>query len=367
MGFSTLTLHQFRNLEDTTYTFSSREIFLIGENGQGKTNTLEALYLLCYASSFRTRIDAHLIRDHGKQALVKGEYESEEGYSTDVQVVLRQKGGKQIRMNGKPVKERKEILLSIPSVVFGHDDLEFISGTPAVKRHFYNQTMCMYDLAYLDLLKNYRRVLIQRNASLKQKKTDMLDVYNGQLVKWGFAIQEKRIKLMKLFNGIFKDFFSRISRLPGDIEIVYQPSWRTCSTPEACLHFLEDRKREEAVMRTTTSGPHRDQFRYFYQDADFCHVASTGQIRLLSIILRVAQACFFTEYTGRKPVLLLDDVLLELDAGRRELFIKALPHYEQAFFTFLPDEDYSRYGQASTKRYHVEEGSIRPWKKPEIF
>jgi DNA replication and repair protein RecF len=367
MGFSALRVYQFRNLSNTTHEFSSREVFLIGENGQGKTNTLEALYLLCYGASFRTHSDAPLVRDHGKEAAVRGSYRSAEGNTTDIEVLIRNPGGKEIRMNEKRVKDRKDILLSIPCVVFAHDDLEFISGAPAQKRHFYNQTLCMYDLHYLDLLRNYKRVLVQRNTCLKQKNASMLDVYNRQLVEWGFDIQSKRDKLLKLFNVIFRDFFRKISGLKGEIDIRYQPSWRDCATREACLEFLVHREGEEAVFRTTTSGPHRDQFRYFYEGSDFCQIASTGQIRLLSIILRVAQACFFTEYTGKRPVLLLDDVLLELDAGKREQFIRSLPDYEQAFFTFLPDEEYSRYRHPTTGEYEVKEGVIQSWKKPEIF
>jgi DNA replication and repair protein RecF len=367
MGFSALSVYQFRNLTDGAHDFSSPEVFLIGENGQGKTNTLEALYLLCYGASFRTNADAHLIKAAGREAAVRGRYRSAEGTDTDIEVIIRNPGGKEIRMNDKRVKDRKEILLAIPCVVFAHDDLEFINGAPVQKRHFYNQTLCMYDLHYLDFLRHYKRVLIQRNACLRERKTDMLDVYNRQLVEWGFAIQEKRTELMRLFNRIFKDFFRRIAGLSGEIDIVYQPSWKDCRNRDECLHYLSRRKGEEAVFRTTTSGPHRDQFRYFYQGTDFCRVASTGQIRLLSIILRVAQACFFTEYTAKLPVLLLDDVLLELDAGKRELFIKSLPAYEQAFFTFLPDEEFSRYRRAATRDYRVKGGDIQPWKKPEIF
>ncbi len=366
MGFSTLSVYQFRNLVNDTLSFPSREVFLIGENGQGKTNCLEALYLLCYGSSFRTRIDSLLIRSGEKEASVAGKYSSDEGISHEISVILKNPGSKEIRMNGKRVADRKEILLSIPCVVFSHDDLEFVSGPPAKKRGFFNQTLCMYDLHYLELLRNYRRVLYQRNSSLKQRSTDMLPVYNRQLVEWGFEIQTKRSELMGIFNGIVRQYFKAIARLPGTIEIRYRPSWRDCATREACLDRLRAREAEDLAFRTTTSGPHRDQFVYAYENDDFCQKASTGQLRLLSIVLRVAQARFFTDNTGKKPVLLLDDVLLELDAGRRELFVKCLPAYDQAFFTFLPDEEFGRYRKKTTAFCHVGEGKVGKWKEPEI-
>jgi DNA replication and repair protein RecF len=367
MGFTTLKLFQFRNLKNAALQFPSREVFLIGENGQGKTNCLEALYLLCYGSSFRTRNDSLLIRVGEKEASVNGRYVSDEGTDREITVVLRNPGVKEIRVDGKRVADRKEILLSIPCVVFSHDDLEFVSGAPAKKRRFFNQTLCMYDLHYLDLLRNYRRVLSQRNTCLKQRASEMLPVYNRQLVEWGFEIQAKRTELVKSFNVIFKNFFRSIANLPGEIEIRYRPSWRDCPDPAACLELLKKREGEDLAFRTTTAGPHRDQFFYYYDESDFCQRASTGQLRLLSIILRVAQAWFFTENTGKKPVLLLDDVLLELDAGRRELFIKRLPDYEQAFFTFLPDEEFGRYHSETTAYCRVREGEVGPWNEPEIF
>jgi DNA replication and repair protein RecF len=367
MGFTALTVYQFRNLKNTTLQFPSREVFLIGENGQGKTNCLEALYLLCYGSSFRTRNDSLLVKNGEKECLVEGQYCSNDGGAHEISVILKIPGGKEIRMNNKRVADRKDILLSIPSVVFSHDDLEFINGAPSKKRRFFNQTLCMYDLHYLDLLRNYKRVLFQRNSCLKQKALEMLPVYNKQLVEWGFEIQMKRAGLMDLFNGIFKHYFKAIAKLPGEIEIRYRPSWRECGTRGACLEWLAKKEAEDSAFRTTTSGPHRDQFQYMYDGVDFCQRASTGQLRLLSIILRVAQACFFTEHTGKKPVLLLDDVLLELDAGRRELFVKSLPEYEQAFFTFLPDEGFGRYRRETTGYRRVQEGEVLPWIEPEIY
>ena len=361
MGFSSLRCYQFRNLSDAVHQFSGREIFLIGENGQGKSNCLEALYLLCYGSSFRAHADADMIRNGHSEASVMGHYRSTEGNTQEISVIMKRKESKEIRVNGKKILERKDILLSIPCVVFSHDDLEFIIGSPAKKRRFLNQTLCLYNLRYLDLLKNYKRILHQRNSLLKQKRPDLLDIYNEQLSIFGFEIQEKRKELVFLFNKIVQHYFRRISGLSGTMEIVYHPSWQDCRSPASCREHLEKREGRDRVFRTTTSGPHRDQFFYYYNGADFSRIASTGQVRLLSIILRVAQASFFMEHTGRKPVLLLDDVLLELDSGKRELFIKSLPEYEQAFFTFLPDEDYIHYEKNLTVKYLVSGGGIQSW------
>ncbi|MGM0675148.1 MAG: DNA replication/repair protein RecF, partial [Spirochaetota bacterium] len=145
------------------------------------------------------------------------------------------------------------------------------------------------------------------------------------------------------------------------LHITHRPSWRNAATVSEAEAHLRDRREHDLYMKTTTSGPHRDRFVYRYRDADFTKTASTGQLRLVSLILRVAQAQFFAARSGRAPLLLLDDVLLELDPRRRKAFLGELPHYEQAFFTFLPDERFNEYRGEHTLIYHVSDGSIESY------
>ncbi|HEQ71088.1 MAG TPA: DNA replication/repair protein RecF [Spirochaetia bacterium] len=367
MGFSSLRFFHFRNLKDVTVRFDSASNFLVGENGQGKSNCLEALYFLCYGASFRTLADKDLILTGETKAAVQGWYQSPDGVEKEIEIILTADEPKEIRVDGKRVTDRRQILQSIPCVIFSHEDLEFAVGPPLKKRRFFNQTLCMYDDAYLDLLRHYQRVLRQRNMSLKQRRRELLPVYNERLAEYGFAIQKKRQELVKNFSRVFQDYFQRISGLPSPLSIVYRPSWHECDEPAACVVRLEAGMEQDHLFRTTTSGPHPDRFLYTYEGRDFSRIASTGQIRLLSIILRVAQARFFTDCTGRRPLLLLDDVLLELDGEKRKRFIHELPPAEQAFFTFLPVEEYRSYAVPSTSIYRVREGRIEPWSEPEIY
>jgi len=118
------------------------------------------------------------------------------------------------------------------------------------------------------------------------------------------------------------------------------------------------------VLETTTSGPHRDQIRFLVGKSDFTHVASTGQLRLVSLAIRVSQALYVKGRSGKKPVLLLDDVLLELDGKRKRAFLEALPDYEQAVFTFLPTERCRDYWKTDTIGYKVDAGELSPWSEP---
>ncbi|RPJ07475.1 MAG: DNA replication/repair protein RecF [Spirochaetaceae bacterium] len=367
MGFLSLKLYNFRNLENAAVSFHAPEVFLVGENGQGKTNCIEAIYLLCYGSSFRTGNFRDMISLTHETAAVTGSMTGQNNSMREVTVSLSRKDKKEIHTDGKRITDRKDMLYYMPCVVFAHDDLDFVTGSPGMKRHFFNQTLCMYDPQYLAVFRDFMKVLSTRNLLLRQQNRDLCGVYSGKLAEYGFYLQQKRTDMILVFNQIFSRYFQRVSKLPSCVRIVYKASWSSCTNVEECLAMLERQTERDFQNGSTFSGPHRDNFLFLYEDADFCSIASTGQLRLLSIMLRVAQAHFFMTYTHKKPLLLLDDVLLELDRGRRDLFLENLPEYEQAFFTFLPDEDYNVFRKQSTEILRVEKGKLEPWKRPEIF
>jgi len=140
-----------------------------------------------------------------------------------------------------------------------------------------------------------------------------------------------------------------------NVEIGYSPSWKNESMESILIHLAE--KREfDISLGTSMSGPHRDRIRFLKKENLFVPTASTGQRRLLALILRTAQAIFYTELTGRLPVLLMDDVMLELDPEKRQRFTSLLPEYDQLFCTFLPGEPFERYKKSTTKVYTITEG-----------
>ena len=197
-----------------------------------------------------------------------------------------------------------------------------------------------------------------RNASIRDGREDLLDIYDTQLAAAGIELQQERIEAIKKFNVTFNRLFHLVSGLDGSIAIKYRPSWGEVGDIDAVVTLLQKRRNLDFTFKTTTSGPHRDRIGFYLDGRDFSRIASTGQRRLMSLILRVAQSTFYTEMSRRKPILLLDDVLLELDAGRRKKFIGELPKYEQAFYTFLPDEQYDRYGSDETKVFTVVDGVL---------
>ncbi len=357
MGFNALRSYQFRNLKDAEVRFDAPRVFLVGENGQGKSNLLEAVYLLSFGSSFRTRKDQDLIlRERDEMAL--------HGYGDDHEVAFKLTGKsstvKSITLDGKAVSDRKELVHTFPAIVFCHDDISFVNGPPERRRWFFDQTMSLHEPLYIDTLRDYRRILKMRNMAIRENSRDLLDVYDLQLATAGMEIQRRRAEAIGEFNRSFGSLHSIVSGLPGEMRIDYRPSWRECTDPSQAVSLLGERRQTDLEMGTSGSGPHRDRFLFLLEGKDFSSIASTGQLRLLSLLLRVGQARFFFEKSGRKPVLLLDDVLLELDPLRRERFLETLPESEQSFFTFLPDRNYLDLRESGTLVLRVKEGTFTP-------
>jgi len=358
MGFTCFRPFNFRNLEDRAINLNSPSIFLIGKNGQGKTNFIEGIYTLCFGASFRTNYDQRMIKEGKELSNIQGIFNQDKELNRDISVRINRKSKKEIRIDSKRIHDRKELLEKIPCIVFSPEDLGFIKGSPDRRRWFFNQTLSLFDITFIDLLRDYKRVLKSRNILLKRKNTELFDIYNDKLAQLGLTIQSKRELTIGEFNKTFLVVFKKISGLEDNLEIFYRPSWNEVVSKNDVVRLLENNLEKDMVMGTTTTGPHRDVFSFYLKKKDFTYFASTGQVRLISLILKVAQAEFLYQKSRKKPVLLLDDVLLELDAKKRESFLNNLPIHDQAMFTFLPDENYMKYRSENTLIYRVDDGNL---------
>ena len=250
----------------------------------------------------------------------------------------------------------------MPCVLFCHDDLEFAVGEPERKRFFIDQCLSMYDVLYIDLKRRYQKILKNRNQILKEMKFDFLDVYDEQIAENGIQIQKKRNDAIFKFNQIFGKLYEDITGIDG-VSIKYDSSWKSMQnaipTKDEVIQILLQKRDADKIMQTSMSGIHRDRINFSRNGKNFVSTASTGQRRLLAILLRVAQAIFYSQMTDKKPVLLLDDVLLELDPDKRQSVMGILPDYDQLFCTFLPGEPYDRYKRSTTKIFTITNGD---WK-----
>ena len=365
MIISALRTASFRNLADADIFTGAKDVFLVGENGQGKTNFLEALYFCAYASSFRGSRDSEIARNGEKDFCAAATIVEDAGTGVSGEVIVKfEKAKKSVLIDGKRVEDRKDLLSVAPCIVFCHEDMEFISGSPERRRWFFDQAVSLYDPVYLDDLRRYRRVLKSRNTVLRDSALrrlsgspePLLDALDPQFIMYGIKIMEQRETAARLFSGIFSSLYEEVSGVSG-ISVKYAPSWKAANEDEAAS-LLRERRAADLASGISLSGPHRDRYIFARNSGEFAGKASTGQRRLLALLLRVAQARRFSEMTGKNPVLLLDDVLLEMDGEKRRRFLSVLPGYDQAFYTFLPEEPYQRYQKADTVVYHVNSGQI---------
>jgi DNA replication and repair protein RecF len=362
VGFAFLRTTGFRNLADAEINTRGKDIFLVGENGQGKTNFLEALYFCSYASSFRGVKDSELARTGEKDCSVLAALEG--SFPGRLTVMLKD-GKKIITMDGKRTEDRKDLLGAAPCIVFCHEDMEFTAGPPERRRCFFDQTQSLYDPLYLEDLRKYRRILKMRNTLIKENRgrlpvshevSSIFVSLEIQMAQYGLELMEKRREAAAGFSRIFEPLYQEISGIDG-ITIRYQASWKEGGPDEIAARLAEHRDADFS-LGVSLSGPHRDRYMFVRKGTEFSAKASTGQRRLLALLLRTAQAREFFAKTGKAPVLLLDDVLLELDGEKRRRFLSLMPEYDQAFYTFLPGEPYGQYRKDDTIVYHVREGAL---------
>jgi DNA replication and repair protein RecF len=368
MKFSSLRTFGFRNLKPAETKFDGKDIFFVGENGQGKSNFLEAIYFCSYASSFRGALDKEIIltgtNECSVQANVLYDTSNDNTLPINDEILIKiQNDKKSILINNKNIKERKELISIAPSIVFCHEDMRFINGSPEQRRWFFDQNLCLCDLEYVDDLRKYKKILKTRNSLLKelkekkQNRTDLLDVLDPQLAEYGLRLMEKRKKEIINFSENFGPFYKIVSGM-DHIDVEYEASWKDNDINNIMIN-LQNKREREVFAGLTLSGPHRDNYYFTQGGIDFSRKASTGQKRLMALLLRVAQARRFYTANNKKPILLLDDVLLELDGEKRIKFLSILPEYDQAFYTFLPEEPYNNYKKSDTLVYAITGGEFK--------
>jgi len=230
--------------------------------------------------------------------------------------------------------------------------------------------LSLHDPVYLDDFRRYRHILKSRNSLLKDvslgkysgSPENVLDALDPQFALYGLKLMEKRETAVQEFSRLFGTLYEEVSGISG-ISVQYTQSWKH-QTESEILSSLRQRRSADMAAGLSLSGPHRDRYVFTHSsslqnDNNFTLKASTGQRRLLALLLRAAQAGHFSEKTGQNPILLLDDVLLEMDGEKRRRFLSVLPSYDQAFYTFLPDEPYQRYQKEDTLVYTVKAGELK--------
>lgn len=336
-----LTLRHFRNVGFATLEFAGRQQFLVGANGQGKTNLLEAAGFITALRSFRTT-DSRLLISHGQHTGAIGcSLEHERFRETALTIKVRH-DGKEVWHDQERLTKLGEFIGRFPTVVFSSQDLQFVRGTPVQRRRWLDGTFAAMDADYLRALQVYARALAARNALLRSGGGTAVEftAFEQQMAPAGaWLIAARRAGLEELALQI-RALYAKLCDESEPAGLEYVPNFGEASA-EALLARLESGRERDRQMRSTLAGPHRDDFQFTVRHTAARDFASEGQQRSLVLALRLAQAAWFHERSGVRPVLLADDVLGELDPGRRRRFWAAVDPDSQviATGTHLPDAE----------------------------
>ena len=246
MKFRKVSLSNFRNISSASLETDAEDIVLTGMNGQGKTNFLEAIYILCYGSSFRT--------SHLKQAVMHGEegftlsadFENEYGETERITTSFYE-GKRKILLDGKEITDRKELIYRFPCIAFTHEDIDFIKGEPDTRRRFFDQMMSLHSPLFFDNSRSYRIMLMQRNAAIKTNPS-LIHLYDERLASIGLDIMAARAAAIYDFNKIFPELFRKISGTDMELEIKYQPSWSDMTEKDEIVSYLESTEERDLKM-----------------------------------------------------------------------------------------------------------------------
>ena len=357
MIVESIKLDQFRNYDSLELEFPSGTNLFYGDNAQGKTNILEAVYLCGTTRSHKGSKDKELIHfgeeeSHICMRIKKGDIP----YRIDMH--LKKNKTKGIAINGVPVRKASELIGLGNFVFFSPEDLNIIKNGPAERRRFLDMELCQLDKIYLYHLSNYNKALAQRNKLLKDfsvyKESDpMLDIMDEQLVQYGSVIIKLRERFVKELNVIIRDIHSRLSGGKEDLVVQYENDTDIVSFQNR----MKANREKDIRTRITNAGPHRDDICFMVGGIDIRKYGSQGQQRTAALSLKLAEIQIVKENVKDTPVLLLDDVLSELDSNRQRYLLESI-HEVQTLITCTGIDDFVGCNFRIDRMFRVVEGTV---------
>ena len=317
MFLKQLSLVNFKNYEELEARFSEKINCFVGNNGEGKTNVLDAIHYLSFCKSFFNTIDSQNIRHNEGFFVIQG-YFDKSGEDTEVYCGIKRNQKKVFKRNKREYDRLSEHIGQFPLVMISPSDSELINGSSEVRRKFLDGIISQYDKLYLDKLISYNQVLKQRNALLKhffENRTfdsETLEVWDEQLMLHGRVILEVRENFLKHFIPLFNSYYQFISNSREEVALRYENSLSERDFKTALLTTLS---RDRAVQYTTV-GPHKDDLEFTLNGHSLKRFASQGQQKSYLLALKLAQFEFIKDQKHTKPLLLLDDVYDKLDETR---------------------------------------------------
>lgn len=358
MKLKHLCVENYRNIRQTQFSPGEELTVLCGENGQGKTNLLEAVWLLTGSKSFRNAKDIQLIREGQDFAVVEGDAECG-GLEKNIRITISGEGcekkGRKAKVNGVEYARAASIAGTFTAVVFDPGHLSLVKGSPEGRRRFLDAALCQLYPGYLSLFRTYTRLVVQKNALLKQYHTtfgasDLLDVFDEKMADAGQRVSEKRQAYLMLLTPLVRENYRDISQGREVLDIQYKPSYDASGFAQK----LRQTRARDIAAGFCTAGPHKEDFDILLNGKPAKLFASQGQQRSAVLSLKLAEAAAAQSITGQHPVMLLDDVLSELDDMRQSYLLSRMKHRQ----TIVTACDAGLFCKTDGKVLYVKQGDV---------
>ncbi len=354
MFLKNLNLTNFRNYAQLNLDFDQKPTILVGDNAAGKSNILEAVYLLSTTKSLRIENEYELIKDDAEFAKVEGfisEGDPPAGGDTELLIIINQQSEqvhfkKKVLVNGI-ARRTLDFIGNLPAVIFYPSNINMVEGSPSLRRWHLDLALVQIDPQYKHSLTQYEQFLFSRNRILKRiregfAKADELDYWTDELVKQGKVISAKR-----------NDFFNFINSLPkllGEFGFEYIQS-------KISTELLQETQKREVAAAITLIGPHRDDFKVLLENRNLAHFGSRGEQRTATLAFKLAQLEYMAAHLGKRPILLLDDVFSELDANHRQ-YVMDIVAKQQTIISTVELDNIPKSFLDSARVLRVENGII---------
>ncbi len=360
MILNRLVLHNFRNYAELDLALPATPIGLIGENGVGKTNLLEAVYTLCVTRSFRVGNSRQLARFEQSTVSITGYWDSTRLGAVKTRW-LWQNGRREFFYNEKRVENALRFFGRIPIVALTPTDAPLAAGPPAHRRTFVDMLLSQQFPVYLELLSKYKRVLrnrarlLQEQARSSRPDPALFEPWDDQLARYGRELIRRRQEFAADFAPRFR---AQVGSLAGELEVdfVYRPDREATELVEALAAGWP----RDLELGYTANGPHRDDFRLLLNGRDLRQHGSQGQHKLLLLGLKLTEAQMLADQTGEQPLLLLDDLFGELDPGRIAAVSTSVPAGVQSLVTSTHPAHFERYCPENLGLFRVTSGLVEP-------
>lgn len=354
-----LKLINYRNYENLEIDLGRHVNVFMGNNAQGKTNILEAIYYCSFAKSHRTSRDKDLI-NWSKEVSFISISVGRSRIDKKIDINILKDGKKVIKVNSIKINKIGELFGNFNVVMFSPEDLKIIKDSPGVRRKFIDMELCQLDSKYYYNLVQYNKVMNERNIVLKNRNLDLdiLDIYDIQLANFGSYVIERRLSYLSSLNKYSEDIHNEITSGKEKIEFKYNSTIKNSDNiQENFYETLRSNRKSDLDRGITSHGPHRDDFSVYINNVDTKSFGSQGQQRTAVLTMKFASLRIIKEITGEYPVLLLDDVLSELDLNRKKYVLSSIGEI-QTIITCTGIEDLNDYLDNNSKLFKVKEGIV---------